>query len=84
MTGALMRVELDSGRCQGHGQCAMAAPEVFAFDDQGFAVLQIHDVPVELADKVRSAALRCPERAISITQETFGTRPVGLGEAMRP
>lgn len=62
----MTRVQLDTGRCQGHGQCAMAAPDVFAFDEQGFAVLQIEDVPAALEVAVRTAVLRCPERAISL------------------
>lgn len=60
-----MRVQLDTGRCQGHGQCAMAAPDVFVFDEQGFAVLQIEDVPEALEAAVRTAVSRCPERALS-------------------
>ena len=62
-----MRVELDSERCQGHGQCVMAAPEMFRFDDQGFAVLTTNDVPAELETAVRNAEVRCPERAITCT-----------------
>jgi ferredoxin len=60
-----MRVELQTEKCQGHGQCVMAAPEFFAFNDQGFAVLTSSDVPAELEEKAQAAELRCPERAIT-------------------
>ena len=62
-----MRVELDTERCQGHGQCVMAAPELFHFDDQGFAVLASNDVSAELEGAVLNAVVRCPERAITCT-----------------
>ena len=64
-----MRVRLDTSRCQGHGQCNMTAPDVFAFDEQGFAVLQMEVVPAELEEPVNTAVQRCPERAISTAPE---------------
>jgi ferredoxin len=60
-----MQVHLDRDRCQGHGQCNMAAPDFFVFDDQGFAVLVREDVPVAVEKAVALAELRCPERAIT-------------------
>lgn len=60
-----MKVQLDTERCQGHGQCVMTAPTVFTFDDQGFAVLENGEVAEEHHDAVRTAIQRCPERAIS-------------------
>jgi len=61
-----MRVRVDRQLCQGHGQCNMACPEVFGFDEQGFAVVQSEEVPAALEQAVRAAELRCPERAIEI------------------
>ena len=63
-----MRVHLDRDRCQGHGQCVMAAGELFHFDDQGFSVLVSNEVPAGLEDAVRNAQVRCPERAISCSE----------------
>ena len=60
-----MKVHLDRDRCQGHGQCNMAAPDLFVFDEQGFAVLTSQDVPADREAAVALAELRCPERAIS-------------------
>lgn len=59
------RIALDTDRCQGHGQCVMAAADLFSFDEQGFSVLGRPDVPPELEVKAQSAIDRCPERAIS-------------------
>ena len=63
-----MKVTLDTDVCQGHGQCVMACPEVFEFDDQGFSVLKTGDVPAEHEDAVTRAELSCPERAIRIVR----------------
>ena len=42
----LMRVHLDSGKCQGHNRCYALAPELFDVDDYGQAVLLVDgDVP---------------------------------------
>jgi ferredoxin len=29
-----MRIEVDLDRCEAHGECVMAAPEVFELDDE--------------------------------------------------
>ena len=60
-----MKVQLDSSKCQGHGQCNMSAPDLFVFDTQGFAVLQATEVPPGREEAVQLAVLRCPERAIT-------------------
>jgi ferredoxin len=60
-------LELDRERCTGHGRCYTLAPEVFGGDESGYALLLVAgDVPEELAATARSAALNCPERAITI------------------
>jgi ferredoxin len=62
-----VRLELDDERCTGHGRCYTLAPEVFGGDDSGYAVLLVDgDVPADLVERARSAALNCPERAITI------------------
>ena len=43
-----------------------ACPEVFGFDEQGFALVASDEVPPELEEAVRTAELRCPERAIEL------------------
>ncbi len=60
-----MRVNVDSDRCRGHGVCWSLCPQVFELTDDGYSVVLVDDVPVELEDAVRAAVLQCPERAIS-------------------
>ena len=62
----LTRVTIDGSTCQGHGRCALIAPEHFDVDDSGMGLV-LHDA-VHDADlpNVREASLGCPESAISL------------------
>jgi ferredoxin len=65
-----MKVQVDPSKCQGHNRCMILAPEVFEVDDYGFATAQHGgDVPADLADKARAAAVNCPELAILVTED---------------
>ncbi len=60
-----MKLRIDSDLCQGHGQCNLICPEIFQFDEQGFARVTDERVPQRLIDDVARAVLNCPERAVS-------------------
>ena len=60
-----MKVEVDSGRCQGHARCNVMCPEVFDLDDAGYAVVRDAHVPAALEDDVLDAVANCPEQAIT-------------------
>lgn len=59
-----MKLCLESGLCVGHGRCYELAPELFAADESGHALLRVAVVPPELESKARRAADNCPESAI--------------------
>ena len=60
-----MRVSVDPTKCQDHGQCAIAAGEVFRINDDGR--LEFDANPDDaLRDAVEEAADVCPVQAISI------------------
>lgn len=63
-----MRVEIDETKCEAYGICAADAPEVFELDDAGYAHVAVAEVPQELADRVRRAAIGCPMRAIATAE----------------
>lgn len=64
-----MKIQIDSGRCQGHGRCYDIAPGLFGDDDEGYGqVLGDGLVPPGQEDEARLAAANCPERAITLTQ----------------
>jgi ferredoxin len=61
-----MKILVDRDKCEDHGQCVFAAPDVFAFDDDDKLVW--HEEPSEdRRSDVEFAASSCPVLAIMIT-----------------
>lgn len=60
-----MSLSIDTGKCQGHGRCALASPDVFDVDDDGYGVVLIPDPGPEYDAEVAAAIGSCPEQAIS-------------------
>lgn len=60
-----MRVFVDPEVCRQHGQCEIAAPEVFQLDERGRLVYD-QQPPDELGRPVEEAVDACPEQAISV------------------
>jgi ferredoxin len=62
----VIRVRVDAARCQGHTLCHHAVPEVFGLDEEEHSRVDIDEVPADLEERVRGAALDCPEGAIRL------------------
>jgi ferredoxin len=60
-----MKVVVDMNKCQDHGQCVFAAPDVFQLDDNG-RLAYVSDQDDALRDEVEEAADVCPLQAIRI------------------
>lgn len=57
---------VDPALCDKHGQCVLAAPAVFRWDDQD--ELQYEAEPSDAhAEEVAEAALLCPTLAVQVT-----------------
>lgn len=62
-------VSIDRARCQGHARCLAFAPDVFDFDDEGYAFVPEGKGTFDaLTDGVKLAVASCPERAIIVTE----------------
>ncbi|OBG57765.1 MULTISPECIES: ferredoxin [unclassified Mycobacterium] len=62
-----MRITVDYGLCEGHGQCLLAAPDVFDIPDGADQVVVLEPDPPEAErDRVIRAAAMCPAQAIQI------------------
>jgi ferredoxin len=61
-----MKVKVDYDRCEGHGLCALQAPEAFSLDDDGELNYRFEgqDVPADMESDVRSAIDACPVTAL--------------------
>jgi ferredoxin len=60
-----VKITVDMTRCQDHGQCAIAAPDVFRINDEG----RLEHEPTadeSLRDEVEEAADVCPVQAIAL------------------
>ena len=65
-----MKVQIDSGRCQGHGRCYDLSPGLFGEDVVGYGqVLGDGVVPAGAEREARLAAATRPERAIQLRGE---------------
>lgn len=62
-----MRIIVDMDRCQDHGQCVFAAPEVFRINTAG-RLEYIAEPDDELREAVEEAADVCPLQAITIEE----------------
>ncbi len=60
-----MKILVDLDKCQLHGQCVIAAPDIFSFDDNGDLVW-VHEPAAGLRQGAEDAADVCPEQAIEI------------------
>jgi ferredoxin len=60
-----MRVQIDPGRCQGHGRCYDLVPDLFGEDEDGYGTVPGDgSVPVGREDDARRAQANCPEDAV--------------------
>ena len=64
-----MKVVVDQLRCDAHGVCVNACPEVFALEDTEDTVRVLIDEPDDsLRDKLEKAVRGCPKAAITIEE----------------
>lgn len=61
-----LKVILDRALCTGHGRCYMLAPEIFAADPHGNAILLVSELTRDLEPDARTAERNCPECAIRV------------------
>ncbi|MEV5459758.1 ferredoxin [Streptomyces cellulosae] len=61
-----MRIVLDRPRCEGHGLCEEAAPQLMHLDDEGELVLHREEIDESDAAAANAAARVCPVAALRI------------------
>jgi ferredoxin len=64
-----MKIDVDLGVCQGHGQCEEAAPEVFVVGDDAVVHLLDDDPGDALRPAVEEAVRRCPVEALRLGEK---------------
>lgn len=63
----MRRITVNEARCEGHGLCEDAAPEVFEIDDDGVAHVRHDPVPDALVSRAEAGVRVCPVAALSIS-----------------
>ncbi|WP_232533778.1 NADH-quinone oxidoreductase subunit NuoF family protein [Plantactinospora sp. KBS50] len=63
------RLAVDWSRCDGHGLCAVVAPEFIRLDDNGFPSFPPTPVPTWLEGGATKAVQMCPALALRLTEE---------------
>jgi ferredoxin len=65
-----MKVALDRKRCEGHGMCESAAPELFTLDEAGELIAHYDGqaIPARLEEAARDAVRVCPVAALTILE----------------
>jgi ferredoxin len=64
-----MRVVVDELRCDAHGVCVAACPEVFALGDDDDTVRVLNDHPDgSLRERLEEAVQGCPKAAITVEE----------------
>ncbi|MEU0834068.1 ferredoxin [Streptomyces sp. NPDC005969] len=61
-----MKIVLDRTRCEGHGLCEEAAPQLMHLDDEGELVLDREEVGEADATLANAAVRVCPVAALRV------------------
>jgi ferredoxin len=63
-----VRLTVDRESCMGHGRCYLMAPDLLAFDDEGYVTIrgQTIEVPADQLEAAGDAEATCPEQAITL------------------
>lgn len=59
-----MRIDIDRERCEGNAICVGIAPDVFALDEQDYAVTLTDEVSADVEGLVEQSIAECPRAAI--------------------
>ena len=63
---SITRIELDHPRCEGHGLCEEAAPQLMHLDDDGELILDVTEVGDEFRQAAQDAVRVCPVAALKL------------------
>jgi len=59
---------VDRARCEGHGMCEQAAPELLHLNDDAEPVIDVEDIPAGCKPDAEAAVEACPVRALTVTR----------------
>ena len=66
-----VHVCIDTAKCQGHGRCAIIAPDAFDVDDSGKGKVLVDLYSGKFRAAAEEAEFSCPETAITIASSSI-------------
>jgi len=60
-----VRVEVERDRCEGNAGCLGIPPDLFALDDEDYAVVKLDPVPGDQEQLAEQAIAECPRAALN-------------------
>ena len=75
------KIRIDKKACQGHARCATRSPGLYSLDSNGYIGSEGFEVPPGRELDALNGALSCPERVITMTDDTG--KPVTHRNALR-
>ncbi|WP_129660789.1 ferredoxin [Rothia uropygialis] len=67
MSAETTHIDLDRPRCEGHGLCEEAAPELMHLDDEGELVIDVENIGAEELAQAKAAVRVCPVAALRLS-----------------
>lgn len=64
-----MKIQVDTGRCQGTAMCLAVAPDLFDLDANGIAEVLVDELGPDLIAQAEEAVLACPAAALTIVED---------------
>lgn len=59
-------IEVVEGRCEGHGLCETAAPQLYRLSELGHVEVLVSALPAELVPLAEAGARLCPVNALRV------------------
>lgn len=59
---------VDRSKCQGYGNCVVAAPDIFDVDEAGKAVLLVDELAEGSLVEIKQAVRDCPTGALALEE----------------
>lgn len=64
-----VRVRLEKAKCVGHARCYAIDPKLFPIDDNGYSILEDHEVAPGDEEVIRDGVAACPELALILEED---------------
>jgi ferredoxin len=63
-----MKIEVDTQRCEGHGLCLQAAPQVLHHNEQAEVVIDVDSLTGAALEQAKAAVRMCPVAALRLIE----------------